>query len=202
MSSHRSFLLIRHCQALSQAPHASLTDLGKQQAEELADFLAEWPVDHIVSSSYVRARQSIVPLAHRMGLSLNLDPRLIERRLSGHPMENWRQAIRDSFADLNLRQSGGESGRDVQKRAWEALHETVAAGHRLPIFVTHGNLMSLLLHFLDPDFGYRQWASLSNPDVFQLEDHGQGHWQFARIWSPSRSRRKHSTKTQGLESSA
>ncbi len=183
MSSTRRFLLIRHCQAVSQAPHAPLTDVGRRQSRDLADFLAERPVDRIVSSTFVRARQSIGPFASRMGLRVELDPRLIERCLSERPIENWQQAIRDSFEDLHLRQPGGESGRAVQKRAWEALEETLAGNPVLPIFVTHGNLISLLLNAVDPGFGYRQWQSLSNPDVFQLEDQGEGQWQFQRIWS-------------------
>lgn len=182
-SAPRYCLLIRHCQAVSQASQAPLTDAGRRQSAALADFLAERPVDYIVSSSFVRARQSIAPFAHRSGLAVNVDPRLSERRLSGRPMANWQQIVRDSFAALDLRLPGGESGREVQQRAWAALRETMQRGHVLPIFVTHGNLISLLLHSLDPGFGYRQWAALSNPDVFQLEDRGRGCWRIERIWS-------------------
>ncbi len=177
------FLLIRHCQAVSQAPQAALTEVGRKQAEALASFLQQKPVDHIVSSSYTRAQQSILPFAQRSGRRVDLDHRLIERCLSDGPVEKWQQAIRKSFEDLNFRLPGGESGQEVQARAWAALNATLKADHVLPVFVTHGNLISLLLNSLDSDFGYQQWESLSNPDVFQLEKHGQGQWQFERIWS-------------------
>ncbi len=183
MRPTRCCLLIRHCQAESQTPQAPLTARGQRQAANLADFLAAWPVDRIVSSSFVRAQQSIWPFAHRVGLPVHLDHRLIERRLSGQDIPHWQQVIRESFDNLHLRQPGGESGRDVQQRAWAALYETWEGDCRLPVFVTHGNLLSLLLHALDSGFGYTQWAALTNPDVFRLEDQGQGHWQFARIWS-------------------
>ena len=177
------FLLIRHCQAVNQAPQAALTEVGKKQAEELASFLQQRPVDHIVSSSYVRAQQSILPFAQQSGRRVELDQRLIERRLSDGPVEEWQQAIQKSFEDLNYRLAGGESGREVQERAWAALNATMEGDHVLPIFVTHGNLISLLLNSLDSRFGYKQWESLSNPDVFQLEKFELGQWQIERIWS-------------------
>ncbi len=183
MSMLQRFLLIRHCQAVNQAPQAALTEVGRKQAEELASFLQQRAVDHIVSSSYARAQQSILPFAQRSGLRVNLDQRLIERRLADRHVKQWQQAIRKSFEDLNFRLPGGESGREVQARAWAALNATMEADYVLPVFVTHGNLISLLLNSLDSDFGYQQWESLSNPDVFQLEEHGQGQWQFERIWS-------------------
>ncbi len=177
------FLLIRHCQAVSLAPQAALTEVGKKQAEELAIFLQQRAaVDHIVSSSYAWAQQSIKPFALQSGLRVNLDQRLIAHRLADRPVKEWQQAIRKSFEDLNFRLPGGESGRDVQARAWAALNATMKADHVLPVFVTHGNLISLLLNSLDSRFGYKQWESLSIPDVFQVEKPELGRWQFERIW--------------------
>lgn len=182
MNSRHRFLLIRHCQAVGQLPQAELTEVGEVQAGKLAEFLSKWPVDFIKSSTYVRAQQSILPFASFAGLPLNLDERLTERILSTSPIENWRQVICDSFEDLDLHAAGGESGREVQVRTWEAVHETLRRGRQLPILVTHGNLISLFLHSLDPGFGYEQWESLSNPDVFLVQDTEEGNWQFERIW--------------------
>ena len=55
--------------------------------------------------------------------------------------------------------------------------------HRLPLAVTHGNLMSLVLHSIDPHFGYYGWESLSNPDVYHLFRTGGGRLAFERWWS-------------------
>jgi 2,3-bisphosphoglycerate-dependent phosphoglycerate mutase len=35
--------------------------------------------------------------------------------------------------------------------------------------VTHGNLLSLIIRYYDPSFGYSEWAKLSNPDVYVLK---------------------------------
>ena len=123
MSALRKLLLIRHCQSSGQSPDAALTKVGLEQARELADFLSDHPVDMIVSSSYTRAQQSIVPFVDRLSFPIQLDERLTERRLSSSPIDHWRQVVRDSFEDLDLRASGGESGREVLGRGWAALHE-------------------------------------------------------------------------------
>ena len=176
-------LLIRHCHSSGQDPGAVLTEIGQKQAEALARFLSDYPIDMIVSSSYARARQSIEPFAANVGLPVHLDNRLIERTLSGSPIDNWREVVRDSFGDLELRIPGGESAREVLDRGWAAITELIDGGHQLPIAVTHGNLLSLILNSLDPNFGYAGWESLSNPDVFALKEADDGRLVFERIWS-------------------
>ena len=50
----------------------------------------------LVSSPYTRAQQSIAPLAQRLRLPVEIDPRLAERVLSADPLEHWREAIRQT----------------------------------------------------------------------------------------------------------
>ena len=176
-------LLIRHCQSSGQDPDAALTEIGREQAEALAEFLSDYPIDMIVSSSYMRAQQSIEPFAATVGLPIHLDNRLIERTLSGSPIDNWREVVRDSFEDLELRVPGGESAREVLDRGWAAITELIDGRHRFPIVVTHGNLLSLILNSLDPNFGYDGWESLSNPDVFALKEADDERLVFERVWS-------------------
>ena len=145
--------------------------------------MSDYSIDTIVSSSYARARQSIEPFAAKMGLPVHLDHRLIERTLSGSPIDNWREVVRDSFGDLELRVPGGESAREVLNRGWAAITELLDGGHRFPIAVTHGNLLSLILNSLDSNFGYEEWESLSNPDVFALKEADDERLVFERVWS-------------------
>ena len=179
----RHLLLIRHCHASGQNPDAALTEKGLRQAHALAGFLCDYPIDVIVSSSYLRAQQSIKPFAATKRLEIHLDHRLVERTVSGSPIDNWREVIRNSFEDLDLRAPGGESAREVLDRGWAAITDLLDGGHRFPIAVTHGNLMSLILNSLDPEFGYDCWGSLSNPDVFLLKEAVAGRLEFQRLWS-------------------
>ena len=181
-SAVRRLILIRHCQASGQEPDAELTPAGLRQAVALRDFLADQPIDLVVASEYRRARQSAAPLAAALGLDVVVDGRLNERTLSARPVANWREIIRDSFADPDLRGPGGESAREVSRRAWDSFTDLLARGCQMPAVVTHGNLMSLVLHSLDAGFGYEGWAALSNPDVYLLENAEPERFSFRRIW--------------------
>ena len=178
----RKLLLVRHCKASGQELDATLTEVGAKQAETLAGFLSDMGVDKIVSSTYRRAQQSIEPFATSMGLAIQIDHRLDERTLSASPIDNWREVVRDSFDDMDLRAPGGESAREVLTRGWACLIDLLDNGWVLPLAVTHGNLMALVLASLDSGFGYRGWKELSNPDAFILRDAPDGRFEFVRIW--------------------
>ena len=185
MGRVRKLFLIRHCQANGQEPDAALTEAGLRQAESLRDFLAGHPIDAVVASEYRRARQTAKPLADALGLDVQVDARLNERVLSETPIANWREVLRESFKDPDFRGPGGESAREVSERAWAGLNDLQRSGCRLPAVVTHGNLLSLVLHSLDTTFGYEGWEMLSNPDVYLLESAEPGRFTFCRLWNAS-----------------
>ena len=179
-----SLILVRHCQATGQEPDALLTAAGQRQASELADFMSAYSVEVIVTSAYLRAQQTAQPLSDRLHLSVEVDPRLNERTLSPRPIDNWREVVRDSFADRDLRVPGGESANDVLGRAWPVLKQRLSGCDVLPVLVTHGNLLALVLHSIDPSFGYLAWENLSNPDVYRVEVDGDAGMSFRRLWNP------------------
>ncbi|MDE0363988.1 MAG: histidine phosphatase family protein [Gammaproteobacteria bacterium] len=103
--------------------------------------------------------------------------------MSASPVENWPDVVRDSFENDAMRLLGGESGREVLKRAWSALGDFLEAKSEMPLAVTHGNLMALVLHSVDSKFGFDGWQSLSNPDVYLLHEDRAGQRSFERIGS-------------------
>jgi 2,3-bisphosphoglycerate-dependent phosphoglycerate mutase len=179
-------LLVRHCESSGPAPDAPLTPTGLAQADALADFLASHPIERVVSSPYLRARQTIAPFAARAGLEVEIDARWAERRLSAAPIPEWREVVRRSFDDLDHRAPGGESGRETQARGRAALDALLAAHEPLVATVSHGQLLSLLLHSIDARFGYAGWESLSFPDVLVVAHDAAGAIGFDRVWTPRR----------------
>lgn len=81
-------VLIRHCETTGQEPDAPLTATGRRQAETLARRLEEVGIERVVSSPFVRAVQSASPLAERLGLPVETDPRLRERTLGSGPVSD------------------------------------------------------------------------------------------------------------------
>ena len=164
----RTIYLVRHCDASGQEPDAELTAEGRVQAEELADFLKELNVKRIVSSPFTRAVQSVKPAAERLGLDIRTDERLQERVLGSGEMPDWLEKLEESFMDSNVKLSGGESGLEAQDRAAEVIADATDG----TVIVTHGNLMALMLQSADPAYGFEEWKSLSNPDVFEMTIEG------------------------------
>lgn len=162
------FYLVRHCEAMGQAPDAPLTEEGVRQAETLADILADTNVERIVASPFLRARQSVLPLSERIGVEIEEDSRLAERVLCATPMPDWKERLRDTFSDPDLRFEGGESSREATNRGVEAVEGALADGILPVAFVSHGNLTALILRHFDSRFGFEEWQSLSNPDVFRV----------------------------------
>lgn len=161
--------VVRHCQAEGQAPDAPLTAAGVQQAHKLAEFLTDKHIEHIISSPYERAYRSITPFADQHGVvAIALDDRLTERVLSGTNHPDWRDMLRKTYDDLELCYEGGESSTTAMKRASSVITEALESGYNNVVIVSHGNLISLLLKHFDDRFGFKEWESLSNPDVYHL----------------------------------
>jgi 2,3-bisphosphoglycerate-dependent phosphoglycerate mutase len=160
--------LVRHCEAVGQHPEAPLSRDGVAQADVLADRLAGLQVERIVSSPFLRAIQSIAPLARRLELAIATDPRLIEQILSSADLPDWRAALQATFDDLDLCFEGGESSRTAMQRVVAAVNEIRAHVARVTTVVTHGKLLTLLLKHFDPRIGFADWQALSNPDIFRI----------------------------------
>jgi 8-oxo-dGTP diphosphatase len=76
--------LVRHGKAGSRSGWSEpddlrpLTKAGRRQADALADLLADKDLERIVSSPYVRCRQTVEPLAERIRLPVDLSDALEE----------------------------------------------------------------------------------------------------------------------------
>src|SRR5262245_7148423 len=174
-------LLVRHCESSGPRPEAPLTDRGRAQAVCLADFLSKYRIDAIVSSPYRRARDTIAPFAASAGLDVSIDPRLAERRMSEEPDADWRETLRRSFDDPDHRLPGAESARETVARGRAALDDLLTGAWRMPVAVTHGQLMGLVLHTFDSRIGFARWVEMSVPDVYLVVADG-GRVRFERVW--------------------
>lgn len=173
--------LVRHCQAEGQAPDAPLTAEGVRQAEQLHHFFEDKKIEYIQSSPYTRAIDTVKPLSDGVNLGIHTDDRLRERVLSTVPLDDWLARFKDTFDDADLKFAGGESSREATKRGIEVIEELLDRPEQTIVVVTHGGLLSLLIRYFDPKFGFADWQRLTNPDVFQLDMDGHGA-TIERIW--------------------
>ena len=178
-------VLVRHAAATGQHASAPLSADGYRQAVELAEFLRRFEIDRVVSSPFRRAVESVEPFANHRGLAIETDARLVERVLSARSLPDWREHLRRSFEEPDYCLLDGESSRVAQARATAAVLGAAAGGRR-SLVVTHGNLLALILKWVDSEVGYEVWAQLSNPDVFVIHTDGPGPRRFRRVWTEER----------------
>jgi predicted acetyltransferase len=164
----KNIYLIRHCEAQGQPAQAPLTNKGHKQAIALSEFFRDIPIDRIISSPFVRTTQSIEPLAKRLNLEIERNDLLTERVLSTENLSDWLEKLRATFDDFDLKFEGGESNYEAVKRIVSVVKEVLNSEAQNTIIVTHGNLLSLLLNHYNDHFGFEEWKSLRNPDVFLL----------------------------------
>lgn len=168
-----TFLLIRHCSATGQEPSAPLTPAGESQAIKLAETLKEFPITRIVSSPYSRAIATITPFAQEQLIKVEQDERLIERVLSSENLSDWMEKLEMSFQDSQISFEGGESGEQAMSRIVDVFNELATGPDDCIAIVSHGNLIALLLGHISNEFGFKDWKSMRNPEVFKVEWTGE-----------------------------
>jgi probable phosphomutase (TIGR03848 family) len=182
-------LLIRHAltddtdrRLSSRRPGLHLNDVGKRQAESLAQRLSVVPLAAIYASPLERTVETAEPLAAMQGLSIELRDTLTEvdfGEWTGAWMEELEQ--RPEWREHKLHRSssrppGGETMLEVQGRVVAELeriearhpHETVAV-------VSHGDVIrAALLHCLSMpvDLHARLEVSPASVSILVLADEG------------------------------
>jgi len=165
-----AFYLVRHAHADWTADdRRPLSERGRGDALAVAELLAGRPIQAVFSSPYARARQTVEPLAARLGLALQEVEGLRERSLGHLAGLGFLEAVRASWADFELIHPGGESSAAAQRRGVAALY---ALGARHPddeiVVATHGNLLALILNHFDATLDFQFWQALTMPDVYHL----------------------------------
>jgi broad specificity phosphatase PhoE len=163
--------LVRHAEAgWSPDEMRPLTAQGREQAGAVADALVPLGPDAIYSSPYTRARQTVEPLAARIGLPIEDVEDFRERLLTHVAVADFVAASRTTWDDFAYAFPDGESNGAAQQRG-RAAFERLVARHRSGriVIATHGTLLTLILNAFDRRFGFDFWRAISTPDIFCVE---------------------------------
>ena len=179
-----TLLLIRHGetdwnrsgQVMGNQP-IPLNQTGEQQARACADMLAHTPIAGICTSPVLRAVQTAEMVGHMHSVPLHQAPGLSEIGVGDWINRYWKDfaedpAKRDWYTHPDqTRPSGGETLREVQQRAVEAVEQVLVAAHEAPyVFVSHGDVIrALLAHYLRLDLGTLRHARIDHAGVSGLE---------------------------------
>ncbi len=147
-------LLVRHAQTSSNvagaldtaAPGASLTDLGRRQAEAAAAVLLDHGVVSVHASTLTRTQETARPLAQRLGIDVAVDDGFREIDAGVLEMRSDREAIEAYAAgvfewlggNLDHALDRGVSGRDFFTRYDAAVARVAATGAEVAAVFSHG----------------------------------------------------------------
>ena len=189
-------ILIRHAESVANATQiiqsdtfdAPLSDLGKRQAETLANRLAGLSFDRLFTSSYSRAIQTAAYIRKFHMDVPYAEMRELRERFRGpiggmskdefeekHPelVEQWRK-------EIDARPEGGENFEDLHNRVVPLLekHAKENPGKTL-LYVIHGNVIKAVVgHAMGWNFGKRWQIPQDNCAVTCLGyDPTTGHWE-------------------------
>jgi probable phosphoglycerate mutase len=124
-----------------------LSPEGQEQARRVARWLGGQPIDAIVASPLVRARETAQPLAHARGLEIQIEPGVRELDADSDryiPLEELKQ---QDYQAWKAAMAGGlYAGVDVdafRREVVDAIERTIAAhaGRRVAI-VCHGGVIN------------------------------------------------------------
>lgn len=146
-----------------------LSNRGHRQARWLIDPLGDLPLDALYASPHLRARQTIEPFARRRDMTVCLDPRFRERKLTDRWLDDHAGAVEKVWESFDLSLPGGESSATCQQRMIEGI-EAARAAHpgQHVLIASHGNAIGLYLNHLDPGFGFEAWRAMRMPELYAV----------------------------------
>ncbi len=139
------------------------------QAQRLAEDLLPLDIDLIISSPYLRARQTVAKFSQAADLAVALHDDLRERKLTSKFVEDFPSLIQKAWANLDFALPNCESGLACQARMMTLLQELIEKNRgRTLLLSTHGNAIALLMYCIDDTYGSEFWNKLTNPDLIQI----------------------------------
>ena len=129
-----------------------LTAKGLVDSTRLAEWFRDVHVDHIYSSPYLRAWQTVSDLAALKGLDIQPEEDFRERQNCGY-QPTFLEHLHWLWEDFNHCKAGEEALRQVQKRNIAALNRLLDRHSGQTIVIgTHGTALSMIINHYDPEF--------------------------------------------------
>lgn len=175
----------------STAGGASLNEQGKSDAKRVAELLRNEEIDVIVSSSFKRAKETVMPLSELLQIEIIQYEELIERPIASlnYPVseDQLLLAIEKSFSDIDYCMHEGETTRQAQGRAIPIILKLLSDHEGQKIVIgTHGNIMTIILNYFDSNYGFDFWKQTSKPDIYKLKFEGTKLKTVERLWTFSK----------------
>jgi 2,3-bisphosphoglycerate-dependent phosphoglycerate mutase len=188
MDRRTTIYLVRHAESEPSAdtpePAWPLSARGLAQATSLVPAMHGLGISAIYSSPFPRALQTVAPLAAALAVDVSVIDALRERALGRVQFgDDIGSIVQRCWADASFALPGGESNAACTGRVVQAIAQLATRhGGKSIAVASHGNALALYLGTLEPSFGYEQWRSMRNPDLFRVVyDQDRATWDGLRL---------------------
>lgn len=182
-----TLILVRHGEAEGNGSHRfigqtemQLTETGLVQAETVAGRLARLPVSRIIASDLKRTMRTVQPLADRLGLEVEPEPRLREiyngewtGLLPQEISTRWPEMWAEYVTGVDVARPGGERWADVAARVVPVASELLSEEGTIVIGSHGGPILILALWALgvpiEGNIFMRNLGAVSNTSVTVID---------------------------------
>ena len=170
----RKFILIRHGKAEMQGEDhlRKLDEDGLIQSKSLCEKLIKMLSKkvRIHSSPFVRAVNTIKPLAERLGKKVIECDELKEIETGKSEKYTKHEIIKKMWEDENFKTNNGVSQLENYKKIEPFISSLFNdSTDEDMVIVTHGNLLGIILkNYFKKEFGFDDWKIMSMPDLYEL----------------------------------
>ncbi|MGE6227752.1 histidine phosphatase family protein [Paenibacillus chitinolyticus] len=186
MITNLYFVRHAHSTYSSDELNRPLSERGKEDARKVTEILKNQRIDILISSPYKRALQTIEGLTGIVGIEIVVEEDFKERLLSERPLNDFDRAIAKVWEDYSFCWEGGESNVVAQNRGVKALEKVLERYEGKNIAIgTHGNMMVLIMNYLDKRFDFTFWKRLDMPDIYKLSFDDRRLIDVKRLWNKS-----------------
>jgi probable phosphoglycerate mutase len=187
-----TLLLLRHGETewnltgrwQGQAADTPLTELGREQARDVARRLRAYPISAIYSSDLLRAFETAQIVGQTIAIDPVADPALRESDIGAWTGLTWDEItvrfpdeVAAMYAGQEVRRGDGESYGELQTRLATAV-EGIAARHpgQTVLLVSHGAaLRSLVAHVLDASLAQMHRIAIGGNTALSVVQLRHGH---------------------------
>lgn len=161
-----------------------LTEKGRRDAKMIAEALQGIRFGYMYSSPYIRAVETIMPLAEELGIGIEIVDDFRERRIAAEWIEDYDGFMKRQWADFTYKLPGGESLIEVQQRSTTVIGAICRKiSGKTAAIATHGMALSVILNYYDPDFDYQSCLDILHlaPFVVCIEFKGEGFLRWEHV---------------------
>lgn len=201
----RRFYFIRHGETVLNSEHirqgeeGELSEKGRGQAEKAAEYLTQFPIDRIVSSTYPRARETAEILNAKLHVPVKYSELLVERKnpteIIGKPTSDP-EVIRivdqmdNAYHEDDFRYSDEENFVELRRRARKCLGMLSRSTASQSVVITHHHILKMLVAYMlyrnrlhASDFVKLSYFNMSdNAAITVCEFHPWKMWNRRRGW--------------------